>query len=182
MAGYLCAECGSRMRHVETQPGRFRWVCSKRKDCGWECSDATAAMWCEEDPGDDRTMLPEAELTRGEVQAADRLPSERFYVEGEAAIQHTSSLTSEGERPPHVTSRPLGGDPEQAVRVEELAAERGEEVTDANIERYRSDTYEPDPKPKAADRKSAAAKAGYDVEAAEEARKEQQAADAKAGK
>jgi hypothetical protein len=118
------------MRHMEASPGESRWFCTNA-ECGWSASETVAARYLKERPDDPEFQ---ADMTKEEVVAAPALPHGTFTVEGERSPQHPEGLTSKGERPAHVTNRPLGGDEELAVRMEEYAESHGITITDSNVD------------------------------------------------
>lgn len=178
MSGYSCPECGARMRHIETSPGQSRWQCTNPDD-RWDCSEATAARFLKERPDDPEF---EADMTKEEVVAAPAYPAGTFTVEGERSPQHPEGLTSEGERPAHVTNRPLGGDEEMAVRMEEYAEAHGIVISDSNIDAiqaqldFRTPTGDAVPKAraKAREERQAAIEAGNRERTQRDARADQE--------
>lgn len=137
MAGYSCPECGGHMRHGEVSPGRNRWTCTQ---CGWDCSEAVAARFLKETPDDAGRA---GDLTKDAVVKADAYPPGQFHVEGERDPQRPEGLLSSGERPSHVTNRPLGGDEDMAKRMEDYAESHGVDVVDSNIDAIQAQVGQP---------------------------------------
>jgi len=157
------------MRHVEASPGENRWFC-RNAECGWSASETVAARYLRERP-DDPDFEPD--MTKEEVVAAPAYPVGTFTVEGERSPQHPEGLTSQGERPAHVTNRPLGGDPEMAIRMEEYAESHGITITDSNVDAIQAqlDFRSRGAEPKAA-REKASAERQQQIDAGRKAREE----------